>query len=92
MRLHAIISGRVQGVGFRYFAVETARSLDLKGYVRNLANGGLEVVAEGDQASLEAFVKRLQRGPAAARITNVQISYGPATEDFVSFEVRATSR
>jgi acylphosphatase len=59
-----VVSGRVQGVGFRYFTQDTARREGLSGVVRNLPDGRVEAVAEGDHASLERFEAALRHGPA----------------------------
>jgi acylphosphatase len=61
--LHAIVHGRVQGVGFRYFVLSHARSLRLVGTVRNLADGSVEVYAEGERAALAHLERDLRRGP-----------------------------
>lgn len=67
-RLHARISGRVQGVGFRWFVREEARRLGLAGWVKNLPNGDLELVAEGPAATLESFARTIAKGPPGARV------------------------
>jgi acylphosphatase len=67
-RLHARISGRVQGVGFRWFVREEARRLGLAGWVKNLPNGDLELVAEGPPEALDAFAKTIAKGPPGARV------------------------
>lgn len=74
--LHAIVHGRVQGVGFRYFVLQQARALELVGHTRNLADGTVEVYAEGDRAALITLVQELRRGPRAASVTHVETSYG----------------
>ena len=66
-----MVRGRVQGVGYRYFAVETALRLGVHGYVRNLASGEVEVFAEADAATLAEFRTQLERGPMMARVTEV---------------------
>lgn len=66
-----LVSGRVQGVGFRYFAADTARREGLIGSVRNLADGRVEAVAAGDAESLERFERALRRGPSRARVEHV---------------------
>ena len=78
--VHLLIRGRVQGVGFRYFALREARALGVHGVVRNLADGAVEVEAEGERESLERLVEVLRRGPRAAQITEVvpRWSEGPA--------------
>lgn len=67
-----LVRGRVQGVGFRAFVQRHGRALGLVGYARNLADGSVEVVAEGPEGSLELLKRRLQEGPRAARVTSVQ--------------------
>jgi acylphosphatase len=66
-----LVTGRVQGVGFRWFVVNEARALDLAGYARNLADGSVEVIARGEGPSLERLAAALARGPAAARVASV---------------------
>lgn len=91
LRLHALITGRVQGVGFRYFALREAQQLGLSGFARN-AGRQVEVVAEGDPQNLELLLTRLRLGPFGARVDNVQPSYGPATGSFNGFAVRPTAQ
>lgn len=66
-----VIGGRVQGVGFRWFTVEQARAEGLSGFVRNLPDGSVEAVAEGDADSVERFERALRRGPRGARVKDV---------------------
>ena len=66
-----IVSGRVQGVGFRFFVKEAARREDLRGWVQNLPDGQVEVCAEGDVEALDRLEERLRRGPASARVARV---------------------
>jgi acylphosphatase len=70
--LHVRISGRVQGVGFRWFVREEARRLGLSGWVANLPNGDVEVEAGGERSSLERLRSALQVGPSGARVTEVR--------------------
>ena len=72
-RLTAWVHGRVQGVGFRYFAADAARREGLTGSVRNLADGRVEAVAAGDAESLERFERALRQGPSRARVEYVAI-------------------
>jgi acylphosphatase len=74
-RLHAVISGEVQMVGFRAFACREASRLGLNGRVRNLPTGDVEVVAEGDEPTLRVLLGRLREGPRAARVTGVDVSW-----------------
>lgn len=89
-RLHAIIEGRVQGVGFRYFVEEQAASLGLTGWVRNRWDGSVETVAESDRQKLEAFLIALRRGPRASSVTNVSLQWLPATGEFFHFSIKPT--
>lgn len=67
------VSGVVQGVGFRAWTLRQGRALGLAGLVRNLPDGSVEVEAEGDAAALDRFAGALARGPAAARVTSVDL-------------------
>ncbi|MBI4277920.1 MAG: acylphosphatase [Armatimonadetes bacterium] len=80
-RLRALVSGVVQGVGFRWFVQRHARALGLSGYVRNLSDGRVEVVAEGGRAELEALVAHLRQGPPAARVRAVDVTWEPRSAD-----------
>lgn len=68
-----LVSGRVQGVGFRYFAQDAARREGLHGYVANQDDGTVEVTAEGDAEALERFERKLRQGPSRSRVENVTI-------------------
>jgi len=69
MRLHVLVRGRVQGVGFRWFVRETARGLGLAGWVRNRSDGTVEVAAEGSVALLDRLRDELRKGPPGASVT-----------------------
>jgi acylphosphatase len=86
--LRAIVRGRVQGVGFRFFVLEVATGLGVKGYVRNLPDGGVEVIAEGPRDSLESLLAELRRGPSLSRVDRVTDSWSEATGAFTGFDVR----
>lgn len=75
-RLTALVSGEVQGVGYRAFARRVALDLRLTGYAENLSDGRVEVVAEGPRSELEAFAHQLRRGPAHAEVAEVELSWG----------------
>lgn len=78
-RLSALVSGRVQGVGYRAFARRVARDLKLAGYAENLADGRVEIVAEGPRSELEAFAHQLKRGPAHAEVSGVELAWGASS-------------
>ena len=87
-QLRARVQGRVQGVYFRAHTQRQARQLGLSGYVLNLSDGAVEVIAEGEQGELETLLVWLHRGPPDARVASVQPEWGPASGTYQSFEVR----
>ncbi len=89
-RLHALVDGSVQGVGFRAFVIDHATALGLQGWVRNLSDGRVEVVAEGPQDALEKLLERLRLGPRSAFVTEVEKEWLPATGEYKNFNVRGT--
>lgn len=89
-RLHAIVEGRVQAVGFRAFVQLTAGELGLTGWVRNRWNGSVEVMAEGSDEAIDRLEAALRRGPRSAFVTDVHIERGPATGEFTHFSIRTT--
>lgn len=86
--LSAVVVGRVQGVGFRYFVVGKARMLGLYGYVRNDSNGDVEVVAQGARPSLEQLLTLLRQGPPAAQVHDIHSTWREPTEHFSGFHIR----
>jgi acylphosphatase len=86
--LKAFVHGRVQGVFFRA-AVETwAEELNLAGFVRNLPSETVEVVAEGERPNLEKLVEHLKKGPPAARVDNVKLTWADYKGDFTHFHIK----
>lgn len=85
-----LISGRVQGVGFRFFAREAAQVENLSGWVRNLTDGRVEVLADGDRESVDRFERRLRRGPAGARVEQVDVADDAPSSTSGEFEVRSS--
>jgi acylphosphatase len=83
-----LIRGRVQGVGYRYFAQGVAERLGVHGFVRNLANGDVEVHAEADDGTLRLFKQELERGPRLARVTEVLESEVSSSGQYSSFLIR----
>ncbi len=86
-QLHAIVDGRVQGVGFRFFVKNEAEDLHLTGWVRNKYDGRVEVLAEGPRYDLELFLARLQRGPSSAYVSEVKVDWNPASEIYKRFNI-----
>ena len=89
-RVRVVITGRVQGVAFRASCQREASARGVRGWVRNRWNGAVEVLAEGNQQSLEKFYRILQRGPRAAFVSDVSAEWLPATGEFHDFRVRMT--
>ena len=87
-RFTAKITGRVQGVGFRYFARETAQELGIVGYTRNTSDGGVEVVSEGEEGRLARFLGILREGPRMAHVENVDVSWEEPTGEYDRFYVK----
>jgi len=85
--VHLVIRGRVQGVGFRYFAQREARTLGVHGVARNLPNGTVEVQAEGERESLERLVEMLRHGPFGARVTGVEERWSEGPARHQGFEI-----
>ena len=90
LRLHAYVTGRVQGVGFRYFVMQAAMDRNLTGWVRNRYNGQVEVLAEGEHDALNGFLVQLRRGPVSAVVENVQYDFSDAKGDHTRFAVLPT--
>jgi acylphosphatase len=84
----AIVHGKVQGVYYRAFASRAARSLSLKGYVRNLNSGDVEVEAEGEKALLEELLGRLKAGPDGAVVSRIDVTWPEYKGSYSSFDVR----
>jgi acylphosphatase len=89
-RVLFVVTGRVQGVGFRVFVQREAVRLGLLGWVRNLGWNQVEGIAEGARPQVEQFVEVLRRGPAVSRVEECSIKWEPVTGEFVSFEIRSS--
>ena len=87
-RSHVIYTGRVQGVGFRYTIRQLAHGFEVVGYVRNLDDGRVEMVAEGDEEELNRFVKHVGSSDLAAYIRHETVEWLPATGDFHNFSIQ----
>jgi acylphosphatase len=87
-RAHLKIGGRVQGVYYRYSMVREAQNLGLTGWVRNLEDGSVEAVAEGERANIEALIAWSRQGPAGARVDRVDVQWQFPGESFSGFVVR----
>ncbi|MFH1225014.1 MAG: acylphosphatase [Candidatus Diapherotrites archaeon] len=87
-KLHAFVSGRVQGVFFRAHAKRQAEALGISGWVRNLQDGRVEVLAEGAEEKLREFEKWLRSGPDSAEVERLEAKWETAKGGFSGFEVR----
>ncbi len=85
---HIVVQGYVQGVGFRYFVFRHARRLSLTGWVRNLYNGDVELVVEGDRSLIEELIKELKVGPRSASVKDLTIAWQDITTEYKEFEIR----
>jgi acylphosphatase len=88
VQLRAIVRGQVQGVGFRMWAQRRARMLRISGYVRNLADGSVEVVGEGSHEALEQLLAILRHGPESADVRSVQVTWDACAGVSDRFEIR----
>jgi len=86
--LHILISGRVQGVGFRWFVEQQAVDLGVSGYVRNLPDGRVEVLAQADEGAMERFCGALRRGPALSRTDELVKKPVPIDPGLQAFHIR----
>jgi acylphosphatase len=82
------VYGEVQGVGFRWYVARRAETLNLRGYVRNTSNGGVEIHAEGDRARLETLLEAVKVGPRSARVADVHTIWSAPTGTYEGFEIR----
>ena len=87
-QFRATIHGKVQGVWFRAWAQDMAREMNVTGWVRNLPDGNVETLAQGDDDLLRRFEKQLWEGPPLARVTKIDIHWSESDEELSSFSVR----
>ena len=87
IRVRVFAAGRVQGVAYRFFAEKSAAALGVTGWVRNLEDGRVEVLAEGEAWRIEAFLERLKAGPRLARLDHFDVRRETATGEFEDFRI-----
>lgn len=87
--IEAVVRGRVQGVGFRWFVLREVAGLDVTGWVANERDGTVRVVAEGPAGDLDRLLAALRDGPPGSDVTDVSVSSRPATGGFDGFSVRS---
>ena len=88
VRARLLISGIVQGVGYRWSCSREARAGGLTGWVRNLPDGRVEAVLQGTREQVERMIKWCYRGPSEAQVSDIAVSYEDALEDFKDFGIR----
>lgn len=88
IRVHLIISGRVQGVGYRSSATRRANLLSLKGWIKNLPNRTVEAIVEGEEHAIDDFINWCYRGPTLAHVIEIKVEKTDATGEFPYFFVR----
>lgn len=88
VRAHLLISGIVQGVGYRWSCRREGQRLGVAGWVRNLDDGRVEAVVQGTREQIEQLIKWCYRGPSEARVTDIAVTYEDALEDFKDFGIR----
>lgn len=82
------VSGRVQGVGYRFFTERLAAELGIMGWSRNMADGSVELEIEGEKGAVEKFVDALETGPRMARVENVSVSWKPFEGRYKNFFIK----
>lgn len=82
-----IVSGRVQGVGYRYFIARFALGLDINGYARNLFNGDVEISAEGKKELLDALIEKAEEGPPGAKVKTCKVEWLDFLKKYDKFEI-----
>jgi len=90
VRAHLVVSGRVQGVNFRYSTLLQAESLGITGWVRNTPDGRVELLAEGDEVEVKQLVEWCRQGPRSARVDRVEVAIEAATGEFDDFQINGS--
>ncbi len=90
-QVHLLISGFVQGVGFREFVRSNAKKMEITGWARNLLDNRVEVIAQGSEEKLKEFIKICEKGPFLAEVKNISVEWQEIVEKFDSFEKLPTA-
>ncbi len=86
--VHIVVTGLVQGVGFRYFVARRAERLQLAGLVRNMPDGAVEIEAEGPRAMLEELIREVRVGPRSSRVADVTVGWYQAKHEMTEFRIQ----
>jgi acylphosphatase len=87
-RAHVFYSGRVQGIGFRYTAQNIAEDLGIHGWVKNLEDGRVEIVAESEEKNLKEFLDKISKGPLGRYIKDVDVAWEKPSKEFNDFDIK----
>jgi acylphosphatase len=87
LTVNMVITGKVQGVGFRYFVLRQAQELGIYGWVSNKPNGDVEALAQGDKEDLDQFIAKVKQGSAFSRVDDVILNWDDGQENYTSFEI-----
>lgn len=87
IRAHIVVSGVVQGVGYRYFVLKAARKMELTGWVKNLHTGEVEIDVEGSRGLVESLIKELWTGNPWATVRNVDVEWDKNTGQYTGFDI-----
>lgn len=85
--IRIIAHGRVQGVGFRFFVRQNAVAIGVTGWVKNCADGSVELHAEGSREQLELLVERVRQGPTFGHVSDLEVDWRTASNDFQTFDI-----
>lgn len=88
MEIYCVVSGRVQGVAYRAYVQDSATELGVAGYTRNLSDGTVEIVAQGDTATLKSFIEYLHEGSLLAEVEGVAVEWRTAKKELDDFSIR----
>jgi len=88
VRVYIKLTGRVQGVAFRYYARSMACRLGVKGWIRNMINGDVEVMAEGNKENISRMIEWCKKGPRMAHVEDITLSWLPYTGEFLDFNIK----
>jgi acylphosphatase len=86
-RAHIIVSGMVQGVGYRFFVTKIARRMELTGWVKNLPSGEVEIEVEGPRGLVETLISELQTGNSWAVVRNIEVTWGKYQGKYTGFDI-----
>jgi len=88
VRAEIVAKGLVQGVGFRYFILRNAQQLGLNGYTKNLYNGDVAAVVEGEKGMIEELFKKIRMGPSHSSVNEARIFWSENKDEFINFDIR----